>query len=277
MSSPGQIAAPQGRPPSGLTASAFGSQRSQTSTAYGQDCHYAETWENPPPEFVVGSGQTAAGLAATNGAGSGHDGDATGQGGALKEFGAQGTVWTPPAEDPWYKKVRKAWWIGGIVTVLGITGVILAILGAMDLLTNHPMSDTASLATSSSMTGSSTTPTTTTAVLSASSSATSIPAVCSDNEHSFHSDVGFVFLTGSGTAFNRAESVLGCCAVCQTTPNCAAWIYDSSTSSTPCAQVLVNLKNANVTNQCPNGKVAAVQFTGGGTHTAYTGPCANAG
>jgi hypothetical protein len=135
MSSPSQIAEPRGRPLSGLPSStAPGGARSKTYKAYGQDYQFAERLSNPPPEFVVGSVDPSTTVAAqTDGA---HEntiknGSSNGQDSSFKEFHRRESIWRPPPEKPWYKKVPKMWWIGVGITAIGSTVVILAILAAM--------------------------------------------------------------------------------------------------------------------------------------------------
>lgn len=127
------------------------SQQSQTFKSYGQDYQFAETWANPPPEFVVSTGVTNndqnPGLleeAHPNSGGNGGAANLASIGGSFRTKESQHTadeqpevIWVPPSDKPWYKKIAKLWWMIGGISTLGIIAVILAILGALGMLDSH--------------------------------------------------------------------------------------------------------------------------------------------
>lgn len=128
------------------------SSKSQTFKAYGQDYQFAETWANPPPEFVVSTGAVPRGNqnpglleeAHANGGGNGGAANLASIGGSFKTKESQQTadeppevIWVPPSDKPWYKRSGKLWWMIGGITTLGIIAVVLAILGALGMLGGH--------------------------------------------------------------------------------------------------------------------------------------------
>ena len=53
----------------------------------------------------------------------------------MQHHNHQEAVWVEPEEAPWYKKITKLQWLIFTVCFLGITAVLLAILGAMGVFT----------------------------------------------------------------------------------------------------------------------------------------------
>jgi len=141
MSSPSQIAEPKARPVSGLPGSATPASRSgRPYKAYDQEYQFAERLSNPPPEFVIGSADIASSAAVqTDGPteNTADTGSPTGRASGSKESHRRESIWRPPPENPWYKRIRRMWWIGVAITIVGGTAVILAILGAMGTFTGH--------------------------------------------------------------------------------------------------------------------------------------------
>ena len=128
MSSPGQIAEPRMRPVSGMM-SATGTPFSpppgsnQPIKNFGQEYQFAETWANPPPEFVVGSGQPPAGEELSQADGAHENGQ--------ESYRKEAAVWVPPPEAPWYKKITFMQWAVSSICFVGTSAVIIAILAAM--------------------------------------------------------------------------------------------------------------------------------------------------
>jgi hypothetical protein len=140
MSSP--IADPRERQRSEFSTSAAPRNEFKES---GQDYQYAETLQNPFPEVVFSShtntaqstGPTsrAGGVDGTNEAA--HEPDTRSSlrpdtAGSSKEPALHEDVWVEPPEVPWYKEISRRKWIAIIICTAGITGVLLAILGAMN-------------------------------------------------------------------------------------------------------------------------------------------------
>lgn len=149
MASEGQNAGPSDQPALGARPS-LTSQQSQTLKSYGQDYQFAETWANPPPEFVVSTGAASNDhnpglLEEAHNNGGGHGGaNLASVGGSFKTKESQHTadeqpevIWVPPSDKPWYKRIAKLWWMIGGISTLGIIAVILAILGALGMLSGH--------------------------------------------------------------------------------------------------------------------------------------------
>lgn len=148
----------------------------QAFKAYGQDYRYAETLHNPFPEAVCSGPSSipvvaAASDAAAVGVDAGVSCDASGS--AAVAAAANTTtigsltatttahdshsisshndtgmgkesilvrdelVWVEPPEEPWYKNISRRRWLAIIVCTIGITGVVLAILGAMNKLSGE--------------------------------------------------------------------------------------------------------------------------------------------
>jgi hypothetical protein len=113
---------------------------------YGQDYRYAETLQNPFPEVVVCSSaantpHTAPTLVAAVAVG----GDGTTAEHATRSSHRPDTarskeplmpedIRVEPREAPWYKTISRRKWAAIIICTIGITGVVLAILGAMNKL-----------------------------------------------------------------------------------------------------------------------------------------------
>jgi hypothetical protein len=142
----------------------------QAFKAYGQDYRYAETLHNPFPE-VVCSGPSSIPVAAAVGVDAGVSRDASGSAAAATAantttigsltattaahdshsisshndtgMGKESIlvrdelVWVEPSEEPWYKSISRRRWLAIIVCTVGITGVVLAILGAMNKLSGE--------------------------------------------------------------------------------------------------------------------------------------------
>jgi hypothetical protein len=68
--------------------------------------------------------------------------------------------------------------------------------------------------------------------------------------------------------YEPKTSAEDCCAACDSSGGCAAWVYDPSSRYTPCATIMVS---TDLDGQCPKGH--AVSAKGGGERTAGTGPC----
>lgn len=150
MASEGRNAGPSDQPAVEVRPE-MTSQQSQTFKSYGQDYQFAETWANPPPEFVVSTGvannDQNPGLleeAHHNSGGNGGAANLASIGGSFKTKESQHTadeqpevIWVPPSDKPWYKKIAKLWWMIGGISTLGIIAVILAILGALGMLDSH--------------------------------------------------------------------------------------------------------------------------------------------
>ncbi|KAK4103358.1 hypothetical protein N658DRAFT_422111 [Parathielavia hyrcaniae] len=118
--------------------------------SFGQEYQYAETLQNPYPEVVfTGPSNPARGAASTSPAIAGV-GDRTQEASSASHdafsshrpdtAGSKNTalhedIWVEPRGAPWYKAVSPKKWAIVIVCTLGVTGVVLAILGAMNKLT----------------------------------------------------------------------------------------------------------------------------------------------
>lgn len=134
---------------------------------YGQDYRYAETLQNPFPEVVVCSNTantvhtapTPAAAVAVGGDGATpeHDTrsslrpDTVGS----KEPVMPEDIWVEPREAPWYKTISRRKWAAIIICIVGVTGVVLAILGAMDKLSGERSAATTDSPSSADMTSSS--------------------------------------------------------------------------------------------------------------------------
>ncbi|KAK3330687.1 hypothetical protein B0H66DRAFT_528031 [Apodospora peruviana] len=302
MSSPGQIADPAERPPSGLPANfqpTLSSVRTQSFKAYGQDYQFAETWNNPPPELVVDNGQSSAAAESTQADGT----QEHSQSEAISKtpggiWSKDAAVWVPPPEEPWYKRIPKMWWIIGGVILVGITVVVLAILGAMNLLTSHTsvsltpvphapdsfssgkliQSSTSdvSAAAAPSSSGLSSSASGTSTTTSAHSNPTTVIKNCSDSS-SLIKDVlwmGLNILYDSNFDGAGARTSEQCCKSCfASARGCAGWFYNSSNIYTPCTQVLVRSDQAGADSKCPKGYADSTLYTLGGGGVAGIGPC----
>lgn len=153
MSSPSQIAGPGARLSVLRGTASLATQPGRTYKAFGQDYQFAERMSNPFPEFIVHDPEPApvgAATASVHGIAENEAGQVDGADdrtassdvpldrfSSSKESPMRESVWTPPPSQPWYKKVKKFWWLTLVITLLGILGVLLAILGAMGMLGNH--------------------------------------------------------------------------------------------------------------------------------------------
>ncbi|AEO54569.1 hypothetical protein MYCTH_2297265 [Thermothelomyces thermophilus ATCC 42464] len=118
----------------------------------GQDHQYAETLQNPFPEVILSpASSTAVGTAPTSPVAVNsvdNANDASTENETRSSLHHQGTisskedpvmredVWVDPREEPWYKAVSPRRWATIVICTVGITGVVLAILGAMNKLSS---------------------------------------------------------------------------------------------------------------------------------------------
>ncbi|KAK3336372.1 hypothetical protein B0T19DRAFT_37080 [Cercophora scortea] len=278
MSSPGQIVDPKARPVSGQPSTLFNSHQNRGAfKEYGQDYQFAETWENPPPELVVGDHDTRPVLGALQGDGSQeanaeHCEPSQSFGGSSKGSVFRGSaVWVPPSEEKWYKKIPKMWWMIGIISVIGTTGVILAILGAMGVLGGHTTSyaSASNSGTTGSFTGSASS-------TSSRPSPTQLthPVSCS-NTSSYFTTIDWVGVSGGyHDTYDHADSAEDCCNVCfAKDPGCAAWLYNATSPYTPCTQILIDAEQPNPDSKCPKGYISLATFSHGDDAVAGLGPC----
>ncbi|KAL2134588.1 hypothetical protein VTI74DRAFT_11410 [Chaetomium olivicolor] len=289
MSSELPFADPRGRSvsgnsglPSSLTPHREGSE------LHDQDHGYAENWQNPLPE-IVSSGPTTAPASPVGGAdgategtshhdtGSSHHPDTAG----TKESAMREDVWVEPKEAAWYRRISKLAWIIIVLTSVGILGVLLAILGAMGILSGERAGDS-SLADRTGTAG-------TTGSISATSSTSSASPTSIDNPGRPHIDCRspttfLTSITWIGTdvgsyngQFAQASSPEGCCNSClSTAPGCAGWLYNASSVFTPCTMIIVtSSKGAEKDDSCPKGYAAQTYFSKGdeGDGVAGIGPC----
>ncbi|KAK0656249.1 hypothetical protein B0T16DRAFT_365384 [Cercophora newfieldiana] len=284
MSSPSQIAEPRARPLSGLPGSTTpGAGQGKSYKAYGQDYQFAERLSNPPPEFVIGSiDPTPPAVAQTDG-GQESAGSPKGPAGSFKESHTQESIWTPPPETPWYKRIPRIWWIGIAITVVGSTAVIFAILAAMGTFAGHtlvvPLQHTErSVLTQSSRTSdgpgqsdNASTPTTSCTGASCSTSTaahpipTGIAKECTDSK-TFTQHVDWAGVVGSqyNTSFDHPQmtSPEACCGICWSSPGCASWLYHEG-SVTAC--VWLNITSvpdggSKADDDCPLGHAPSTAF-----------------
>ncbi|KAL2268838.1 hypothetical protein VTJ83DRAFT_3684 [Remersonia thermophila] len=216
---------------------------------YGQNYRYAETFHNPFPEVVcvgpastpapaaVGVGATAdegisgASAAANTPAAAEHDAQSSffqnDTSGASKE--GSGTVpeaalWAEPPETPWYKTISKRRWLAILVCTVGITGVVLAILGAMNKLSGEGTTDVPAIPASNETSSSArtSTATTTSSTISSSTRQTSsstpsaAPLIDCSSPETFLTSVTWVG-TDVGKykgEFAQAASPEACCRSC---------------------------------------------------------------
>ncbi|KAK0632964.1 hypothetical protein B0T14DRAFT_560599 [Immersiella caudata] len=288
MSSPSQIAEPRARPLSGLPGSTApaGSQY-KTYKAYGQEYQYAERLSNPPPEFVIGSIDPSTPVAAQiDGAQENNieNGSSNDQEGSFKESHRRESMWRPPPEKPWYKKVPKMWWIGIGITVVGSTVVIMAILAAMGTFSGR--TTTAENATSSSASVPTSSPSCTGSSCSATSSASPIPTgtmkECSDSK-TFIQHVNWAGVVGAAydTTYpsSKAKSAEACCSACYQAGGCGGWVYDGLNTYTPCIYLTIKPKGggAGQDEKCPDGYADSTSFNIDDQKTAVggLGPCSH--
>ncbi|KAK1777370.1 hypothetical protein QBC45DRAFT_188115 [Copromyces sp. CBS 386.78] len=277
MASEGHNAGPSDQPAVGARPE-LTSHQSQTFKSYGQDYQFAETWANPPPEFVVSTGAASndqnPGLleeAHPNGGGNGGATNLASIGGSFKTKGSQQTadeqpevIWVPPSDKPWYKRSAKLWWMIGGISTLGIIAVILAILGALGMLGGHhnntpsePMaSATSSIDPSSSATGTSTSS-------AATPTSTNLAKQCTDDT-TFIEHIAWMGTEVGGyeATYNAASSGKECCNHCFSgDPGCAGWMYDGANKFTPCTKLMVTKDEGNPNKQCPKGKAPTTYFS----------------
>ncbi|KAK3935618.1 hypothetical protein QBC46DRAFT_422013 [Diplogelasinospora grovesii] len=274
MSSPGQIAEPNARPQSTLLPSS-GSRPGSHLKAYGQDYRFAETYDNPAPELVVGDGQ---GVQAAQGDGPRQDsGGDTGEN--SKEVIFRNVDWdgTTPKDPkkPWYKRLSTNWWAIIVVSIVGVAGVILAVLGALNMLVNPSHSSSSPTATSSSS-GSSTPSATISSAGSSLPKPTGGPSVCS-NTSSFVQGASWMGIAGTNNwhvHFDQSTSDQACCTACYTkNPGCNGWMYNSTSPYTPCAMIVGSDSSPNADSTCPVGYAPSTTFALGGDQVAGVGPC----
>ncbi|KAK3372336.1 hypothetical protein B0H63DRAFT_484416 [Podospora didyma] len=316
MSSPSSPPPPQmserpGRPVPSFMPSQSGSHQGSPDKqfkAYGQDYQYAETWANPLPELIVdaanhqtlpaGSAGTAGRAVApvqNDGAQSETDDDGprmneaavlprrlTPTGDSIKGPVIPETIWLDPDEEPWYRRIQRRWVIYGTVIAVGIIAVLLAILGAMGVLSHKSSADETTATTNSTTSG----PTSTSsAVLWTStrpvptSGATHID--CSD-QSTFFKDMGFVTGVGPDGSFNAgfgagASSAEDCCKNClDDGEGCIGWLFDKGNRFTPCTKVVIVKTLSNNDTQCPNGYADSTSFSKGSViGVVGMGPCSH--
>ncbi|KAM7220625.1 hypothetical protein V8F06_004029 [Rhypophila decipiens] len=303
MSSPGQIADPRARPQSGMPGSYTpyqpdSSSRHTPMKEYGQEYQFAESWANPLPELVVGSGAPPAAAAAAaavpqaDGIQEHTGSDGFGLGSNIKE-----SVWVPPPEQPWYKRVHNKWWIIGGITLVGTIGVIMAILAGTNtfgnrsssvsppassmtpsaMLTASRLPETSSSTTTSTTSVSNPTATSTTSSSQPTSTANPNPNLIKDcsNKDSYHTDIEWMIGVGGSTKFVNTNSAEACCKECfGGGPGCAGWIYDGTNLYTPCTKLMWDGKASGGDDKCPAGYTKPT-FTKGGNGIAGVGPCAD--
>ncbi|KAL2198405.1 hypothetical protein P885DRAFT_67593 [Corynascus similis CBS 632.67] len=296
-----------------------------------QDFQYAETLQNPLPEVVLSSPASTAygttptspvaleGVDGPNEAATENDARSSLHPGTAgsKEAVMREDVWVEPKEVPWYKAISPKKWATIVICTVGITGVVLAILGAMnklsgverseitaDLLSPYKTSahQISSSSDTSSPTGgdtsSGTNITSTTPAASSKPTPTHFPSSidkidCADNS-TFYAPVDWVGTTVNAykTAFAQAASPAGCCAACESHRGggCAGWLYMPGSDFTPCTKVLVSREQDDRggvdDGTCPLGRVATTFFSSSssqsgedrsGRGTAGMGPCSLGG
>ncbi|KAL2258663.1 hypothetical protein VTK26DRAFT_7952 [Humicola hyalothermophila] len=262
MSSPSQIADPRQRPTS-LLPNVASPVHHEAHRTFGQSYQYAETWQNPPPQLLFsgnpdetsppfGGGDAANETTGDAEAGSAHRPEAPG----AKEAVMPEHVWTPPPDEPWYRKVSKLAWLIIAVTTLGVTAVVLAILGAMGILTgsrsgetvlapagsgtaNNPSGSGALDGATSSTAGAGPASSTTASLR---PTATTLPTACANPS---------TFLTGltwagtdagtDDTSFSAARTAQDCCESCFARDRgCAGWLFSGANAYTPCTKIIVS-------------------------------------
>ncbi|KAM7205246.1 hypothetical protein V8F33_001077 [Rhypophila sp. PSN 637] len=285
MSSPGQIADPKARPQSGMPGNYTpyqpdSSSRHTPMKEYGQEYQFAESWANPLPELVAGSGAPPAAAAAAAAVPQAdgiqeHTGfDGFGLGCNIKE-----SVWVPPPEQPWYKRIHNKWWIIGGITLVGTIGVIMAILAGTNTFGNRSSLPATSSSTATSTTSvSNPTATSTTSSSQPTSTANPNPNLIKDcsNKESYLTDIQWMIGgVGGSTKFSNANSAEACCKECfGGGPGCAGWIYNGTSPYTPCTKHMLDGKASGGDDKCPAGYNTPT-FTKGGNGIAGTGPCAD--
>ncbi|KAH6628206.1 hypothetical protein F5144DRAFT_622185 [Chaetomium tenue] len=292
-----------------------------TFKTFGQEYQYAETLQNPFPEVIFsGPANTAHNAASTSPAAVGgidgtNDSPADQDAGSSLRFGTPGSkepamhedVWVEPAEAPWYKTISRGRWAAIIICTVGITGVVLAILGAMNKLSGErsdssdPSPDfptpidmsadqTSSSNTPSPAESTSATPTTfVTSTTSGITKPTNTPTTKIDchDPSSFLTPISWIGTTVGAykTEFASTghQAASGCCSACQgrVEGGCAGWLHNPSSQFTPCTLVVIDVDQADKgdAKNCPRGRAATTLFLAGvaedgGNGTAGMGPCA---
>ncbi len=110
---------------------------------FGQSYQYAETLQNPFPEVVFSGVASTSAVRSGDGANeaSADSSIRPGTAGSSKEPVLHEDVWVEPPEPPWYKEISRRSWIAIIICTVGITGVLMAILGAMNKFSGPERSD----------------------------------------------------------------------------------------------------------------------------------------
>ncbi|KAL2169419.1 hypothetical protein VTG60DRAFT_6048 [Thermothelomyces hinnuleus] len=268
----------------------------------GQDNQYAETLQNPFPEVMLSPApSTAGGTAPTspvavNSVGNANDASMKNE--TRSSLHHQGTisskedpvmredVWVEPKEEPWYKAISPRRWATIVICTVGITGVVLAILGAMNKLSSGSSSDASPLAGDGTSMTSTTSATPTASADPNSTHPLSNKIDCADNS-TFLTPVNWVGTTVNAytSAFAQAASAAGCCAACQAHPGggCAGWLYTPGSDFTPCTKIIVSREQDDRggvnDGSCPLGRAPTTFFNqdfgseGSTRSTAGMGPC----
>ncbi|KAK4156790.1 hypothetical protein C8A00DRAFT_30340 [Chaetomidium leptoderma] len=301
--SPSPTTDPRERSTSEFPASAPPREPSKT---YGQDYQYAETLQNPFPEVILSSAANTG----QNGAPTSHIGAADGANepdtrsslrpdtAGSKEPAMHEDIWVEPREVPWYKTISRRKWATIIISTLGITGVMLAILGAMNKFSpprtsnpSPPTDDNASTTTGTVSTASSSS--TTTSSTTNPTSTSQPPKIECNTPSTF-----LTHITWIGTQvgayrgeFAQASSASACCASCLTHHSsgssgggCAGWLYNATSTFTPCTKIIVvassssSGKDGETDDKCPKGYAETTYFArgdgdGDGDGVAGMGPC----
>lgn len=301
MYEPSQNAEPTSRRQSGLPDPSTPENRAQRNNHYkkfGQEYQFAETWSNPLPEIVVSSVQTNIPAAAATAATATAVGTSQNDGArddnidsetlphrtsSSKESAGElhETVWVPPREKPWYKRIPKMWWMIAGISVIGVVAVLLAILGAMGMLGNHATPD----GPNSSNNATSSTTTSAPSATSTRPASTNLPAGCTDSL-AFIKNAVWIGLSDTSTytgLFDRADSAEACCNKCFDPTaakgngnGCAGWLYNGSSVYTPCTKIMITRKGAKADDKCGNGYADETTFetgAGSGETVAGMGPC----
>ncbi|KAL1841061.1 hypothetical protein VTJ49DRAFT_7445 [Mycothermus thermophilus] len=309
---------PEKRPESHIPAPPPSRQPFKT---YGQNYRYAETFHNPFPEVIcVGPASAPAAVGVDVGVSGGISGAAaTANTPTTTEYDTHSTsfdqdgtspvskeaavreeaVWVELPETPWYKAISKRRWLVIIVCTVGITGVVLAILGAMNKLSGESANDVTAI-TAGNETSSSTMPSAISATSSGVSSSTrpissstpsTVPLIDCSSPETFLTSVTWV---GTDVAkykgeFAQASSPEACCRSClghpgqsnsgrQNNPRddsnnqdvasgCAGWLYNATSTFTPCTKIAVLSPGKNARDNkdedgtCPRGYADVTYFT----------------
>ncbi|KAK3298678.1 uncharacterized protein B0H64DRAFT_80513 [Chaetomium fimeti] len=294
---------------------------------FSQEYQYAETLQNPFPEVIFsGPENTAPSAASTSPAAIGGI-DGTNESTAdpdtrsslrlgtpgSKEPEMHDNIWVEPAEAPWYKAISLRRWAAIIICTVGITGVVLAILGAMNKLSGErsdftdpgPDSPTPGKTSADQTSSSDNTPSpaestsaTPTTFITSTTSGTAKPTnppttkIDCNSLSTYLTPISWVGTTvgayKSEFASAGGMSPFACCRACQERAEggCAGWLHNASAEFTPCTLVVVNVDQPDKGDgdeddnaMCPRGRTAATFFQGGlgedgSEGTAGMGPCA---